>query len=86
LSGDLEELETACDQGNAEQIARVAHRLKGAAANVSAAGLREISSRLEDLGRSRRLAEATKCLEQLRRERRRIVDYSASLPRPLVTG
>ena len=86
FSDDLEQLERERQSGAGEAVASLAHRLKGSAANVAAPELQRISAQLEELGRLQRMAEIPECLEGLRREWSRFVDYSASLPRPLPIG
>lgn len=63
---DLANLEEALRLGNAAEARAVAHRLKGAAANVSALKLRDIASALETLGREGNLAPAQPLMVQLR--------------------
>ena len=63
---DLQELEAAIRASDATRIRLVAHRLKGAAANVSAEAVRECASRLEVLGRNGTLAPAPELHLQLR--------------------
>lgn len=77
---DLEELEKLLELHDAERLARVAHRFKGSAANVSAEGLRRIAEQIEESGRAGRLADVPAQIMQLRREWVRYVDCSASLP------
>lgn len=49
---DLEELERGLDQQDAGAIAQVAHRIKGASANISAPALYELAAEIEQLGRA----------------------------------
>jgi len=76
---DLEELERALPGGDAETIGRIAHRLKGASANVAARGLQARSAAIEDLSRWRRIAEIPPCVEDLRDEWSRFQESAASI-------
>ena len=71
---DLEELEKGLDDRNAGAIAQVAHRIKGASANVSAAALYELAAEIEQLGRAERIADILPGIQQLRREWTRFVN------------
>ena len=55
---DLQHLARAVQQGDAPALAAAAHRLKGAAANVSAEPLRLAAATLETLARDQDLAQA----------------------------
>jgi HPt (histidine-containing phosphotransfer) domain-containing protein len=48
---DIEELEQAFQRHDAQQIAGVAHRIKGATANISANKLQCIAQEIESMGR-----------------------------------
>ena len=63
---DLQELETAIREQDAPRLRLVAHRLKGAAANVSAGAVRNYAGRLETLGREVNLPPAADLLVLLR--------------------
>jgi HPt (histidine-containing phosphotransfer) domain-containing protein len=77
---DLEELEKVVELHDVEQVARIAHRIKGSSANVSAEGLQQEAGKIEELGRSGHLADIPAHLERLRREWQRYLQCSASLP------
>lgn len=51
VTGELERLRVACVEHDFATAARLAHRLKGTAANVEAAGLRQAAERLEAAAR-----------------------------------
>ncbi len=68
LDADLTELDEAVLAADAERIARVAHRLKGASANVAAHGLRQRAAGIEELARQRSLDEIPSELDELREE------------------
>ena len=83
LADELVLLENECNQRDAAGIARVAHRLKGASANVAAGGLRDIFARLEQLGRTDQLRQVPECMDELRSEWSR---FQAQSPTWLVAG
>jgi len=62
--------------GHADQVERLAHSLKGAAANLSAEALRAAAARLEVMGRAGDLTTAPLCLAELQHESRRFLAYS----------
>jgi two-component system, sensor histidine kinase and response regulator len=72
---DLDQLEQDLTAGDTEQVVRLAHRLKGAAANLSARALQEVASRLEALGRQGDRAGARVCMAEIRSEGRRFLEY-----------
>jgi HPt (histidine-containing phosphotransfer) domain-containing protein len=76
LIGDMEQLERNLALGNAQQVERLAHALKGAAANLSAEALRSAAARLETLGRAGELGAATLSLADLQHEARRFLTYN----------
>jgi HPt (histidine-containing phosphotransfer) domain-containing protein len=65
---DLEQLEDDYRAANAVEVANVAHRMKGASANVSALELSRIASEIERLARLGNLNEMTPLLHDLRQE------------------
>jgi len=83
LDEDLVLLENEFNQHDAAGIARVAHRLKGASANVSANGLCDIFARLERLGCTEQLRQVPACLDELRSEWSR---FKARSPSFLLAG
>ena len=70
---DLTELERSLDEQDAGMIAHVAHRIKGASANVAAPLLYELAAEIEQLGRAQRISEIPSGVEQLRIEWTRFV-------------
>ncbi|MAE63923.1 MAG: hypothetical protein CMJ18_06585 [Phycisphaeraceae bacterium] len=72
---DIAEIEAAISQRDADEVAHVAHRFKGAAANVSAEALREAAYRLEEIGKDGDLDPAEACLEEIRSELKRCLDF-----------
>ena len=63
---DLVDLAAAIQAQDVIRVRMVAHRLKGAAANVSAEAVRETATQLENLGRVGTLAPALELLARLR--------------------
>lgn len=76
---DLEELDKALQAHDSEAVARTAHRIKGASANVAAAGLYQRAAEIEELGRVQRLSDIPYGLEQLRHEWSRFVHATSAL-------
>ena len=76
---DLDLLAEGVEAEDAERIAQVAHRLKGAAANVAAAGLRDQAAEIERLGRAGRLPEIRPRVAGIRDDWKRFVEEVASL-------
>ncbi|MGH7194253.1 MAG: Hpt domain-containing protein, partial [Candidatus Saccharimonadales bacterium] len=72
---DLEELERSIHARNAEQAALLAHRIKGAAANVSATEVSRIAADLERMGRAASLDNADERLLALRGEKQRLEQF-----------
>ncbi|HEV3302641.1 MAG TPA: response regulator [Planctomycetaceae bacterium] len=79
LGTDLYEIKLAVDAGDCEQIARCAHRLKGAAANLSAEPLRTAAADLESLGRGGDVGAARDVLARLKYEGRRFLQETLPL-------
>jgi signal transduction histidine kinase/CheY-like chemotaxis protein/HPt (histidine-containing phosphotransfer) domain-containing protein len=65
LDRDLESLTKSVQERNPKAIAASAHKIKGAAANVSAEDVRRIAAELEKLGRADALAESESMLQSL---------------------
>jgi Amt family ammonium transporter len=65
---DLVQIEESVRAGEAERVASLAHALKGAAANLSAAAMGEVAARLETAGHNADLDGARARLVQLRSE------------------
>jgi len=76
---DLAELDQALAAQDAEALVRLAHRMKGAAANVGAGLLRQAAAELEECGRTGRSGDAPPVLKRLRQEWVRFVDEVSSL-------
>ncbi|NLF08409.1 MAG: Hpt domain-containing protein [Pirellulaceae bacterium] len=65
---DMAEMQAALGDGNTDQLARIAHRLKGTAASVSAKGLARAAAGLEDYTRSKSGSNFTLFLDRLASE------------------
>ncbi|MHB8865265.1 MAG: Hpt domain-containing protein [Pirellulaceae bacterium] len=76
---DLAELDRALQSRDADAVARTAHRIKGASANVAASRLHERAAAIEQLGRAQRLSDIPHGLEQLRHEWSCFRDEASSL-------
>jgi two-component system sensor histidine kinase/response regulator len=72
---DVQQLEQRVAAHDAEQTAQLAHRLKGAAASLSAEPLAAAAARLEALGRKQALDEIEDCFAELRDELERFRSY-----------
>jgi HPt (histidine-containing phosphotransfer) domain-containing protein len=75
---DLERLEQRLEAGDADELARIAHTMKGAAGNVAAPGLHQRTARIEELARQRRLAEISGPIARLRDEWERFSEAVAA--------
>jgi Amt family ammonium transporter len=72
----LQQLDQALAAHDAKSVARVAHGIKGAAANLSASAVRDLAAELEDLGNSGSLdAAARQYHDELRDRVRECIDY-----------
>ena len=76
---DIADLVAAISNNSSNQVAIIAHRIKGGAAAIGAIPLREEASRLEALGRTGQLAEANECLGRLQAEFERFHLYLAEI-------
>jgi CheY-like chemotaxis protein/HPt (histidine-containing phosphotransfer) domain-containing protein len=75
IGTDLEQLEQSLIEHNAERAALLAHRIKGAAANVSAVEVSRLASELEVMGRAADLTQADERLARIKVECQRLEDY-----------
>jgi HPt (histidine-containing phosphotransfer) domain-containing protein len=76
---DLSVLEEQCLSGNADYVASLAHRMKGASANTAAPRLQAQTARIEELARANRTDEIPRRLGQLKQEWSLFVESVASL-------
>jgi HPt (histidine-containing phosphotransfer) domain-containing protein len=83
----LEKLQSSVAEADCDSFARLAHTLKGSAANLSAEGVREAAWQLEDMGRQRQLQHAKSqlirlqeqidlCLQYLPQARKMVADVA----------
>ncbi|MGN6367677.1 MAG: response regulator [Phycisphaerae bacterium] len=71
----LAELQKKVEARDAAETKRLAHGMKGAAANISAEKLREIALELEKLGHEAQLSAATEVVKQLDAELKRCIEF-----------
>jgi signal transduction histidine kinase/CheY-like chemotaxis protein/HPt (histidine-containing phosphotransfer) domain-containing protein len=72
---NLAEITRHLQKGDCQELARVAHTLKGAAAILTAEALSDVAFKLERMGRVGVLADHDKLLNELTDEVRRFTDY-----------
>jgi len=75
LTADVETIQECLAAGDVEQIARVAHALKGAAGAVAASTLRDLAAEIERLARKEEIESITRELASLRSEVDRCLAY-----------
>ena len=80
-AADVTTLEQTVARRDGEGAARLAHLLKGAAANISAYRLQNLFGKAEDLSRADRLDEVSTVLLQLRQELERFNAFCDTLGR-----
>jgi PAS domain S-box-containing protein len=72
----MKTLYQAIGKGQAKEVERVAHGIKGAAANLGAKGIAEVCLKLELLGRTGDFAEAAIMLDNLKSEFKRLKGHA----------
>jgi HPt (histidine-containing phosphotransfer) domain-containing protein len=77
---DLMEIEAALDAGDAARAARLAHQLRGSAANASAGAIESLCGELEKFAEHQDLVAAQRCLVRLDDQWRRLREHRAELP------
>lgn len=75
LPDQIESLKVAVAGTDTVALAEEAHKLKGAAANLSAYGVSSAAKSLEEIGRSQNMDEANQVLEVLLDESKRLTEY-----------
>ena len=75
LPDQIESLKVAVAGKDTVALAEQAHKLKGAAANLSAYGVSSAAESLEEIGRSQNMDEANQILEVLLNESKRLTEY-----------
>jgi HPt (histidine-containing phosphotransfer) domain-containing protein len=78
LPEELAELERMLELNDAEQVARVAHRIRGNSASVSAQGLQQAAAEIEDLSRMGRVTDVPVHVEHLRSEWQRYLEHAST--------
>lgn len=73
ITADLESMSAGATASDADQVGRLAHGLKGAAANVACKEIRELAEQLEALGRAGDLSRAPALLHQLEEAHRKLM-------------
>ena len=79
IPAEMQTIEKALELRNTEQIARVAHRVKGTSASVSAAGLMRAAAEIEDVSRAGRVGDLPAGIERLHDEWEKYLDCAAAL-------
>ncbi len=75
LPDQIESLKVAVSGTDAVALTEQAHKLKGAAANLSAYGVSSAAKSLEEIGRSQNMDQANQILEVLLNESKRLTEY-----------
>lgn len=78
LEDDVDELKEAMQKDALPDVVRLAHRLKGASANVAAEGLRKIAAEIEDQARSGQSCPPDAWFPRLEQEIERLLTMSES--------
>jgi HPt (histidine-containing phosphotransfer) domain-containing protein len=78
VPGELEELERLLELRDWEEAARVAHRLKGSAASVSAKEIQRAAAEIEALSRAHSTGDMPVRLDGLRSQWQRYLDRGGS--------
>lgn len=69
---DLNELKQAIEHRDNKSIARLSHRIKGAAAIVGASELAELSSQLERSGKQNQMPQSAQLFDELSRSYKKV--------------
>ena len=77
LDNDIPKLTADLRAGDFEGAAKTAHRVKGAAANVAADGLRASAERIEDLARNPQIDDVPAHVNQLQEDWNKFVELTA---------
>lgn len=78
VTDDVRRLEEELRDGQAEAAAKLAHRIKGASANVCAEELRQDAERVEELTRQQRLEDTREPLEKLELELQSYIELTSA--------
>jgi HPt (histidine-containing phosphotransfer) domain-containing protein len=77
---DMDSIAAALGENDYPQVARLAHRIKGASASIRARFLQEEAARLQVVGGEEQGTEANLCFSRLRAEFDNFKRFIASLP------
>jgi HPt (histidine-containing phosphotransfer) domain-containing protein len=86
VAGELVKLKETLAAGDIQRLTRIAHAVKGTAANVSAEPVRYLADELERLGREGNLQAAEQKLEDLRTEVERCVAFLQQRKIPIASS
>jgi CheY-like chemotaxis protein/HPt (histidine-containing phosphotransfer) domain-containing protein len=75
LKTQLQEMRSQIDRADSQAISRLAHSIKGASANLSAAAVTAAAAKLEKLGAAGDLASIEACVEQFENSVKECIDY-----------
>ena len=75
LAREIQALVQSVNNGDAKAAAATAHKIKGAAANVSAENVRRMAAELEKLAKTDALAQSQACLDQLHSDVQQFREY-----------
>ena len=86
VEDDLARLESELQAGNPQEMAKIAHRIKGASANAAVESIRLDAETIELLATANQLEELQQCMDRLRTGVRQIADSAAHLHWQTVTS
>ena len=75
---DLDKLQSGIDDGNAEDVAKAAHSLKGASGNLGLMEFSEIAKEIEEKGRNNQLGGTAEATQELKEQLKAIAEFSRS--------
>jgi two-component system sensor histidine kinase/response regulator len=75
LPSQIESIKAAIASADTTMLTEVAHKIKGAAANLSAYGVSATAKTLEEIGRSQKMDQADQMLSVLVKESKRLAEY-----------
>jgi HPt (histidine-containing phosphotransfer) domain-containing protein len=79
----VDRIQTALERGDAEQVERAAHSVKGLAANFGADFVVKAAARLEELGKRAALENSASALGELRAQLATLLEQLQEYRRPL---
>jgi len=77
---DVDRIASALDRNDFSQVARLAHRIKGASASIRAEFLRQQAAQLEVLSGKKESVAAWECYARLKNEFERFKEFISTLP------